>query len=78
VLEFLGLRPWHLDKFVPRNRKAYAPIDPSLRARLSAVFAEPNARLARLLGRDFGWSSPGPEARTDDTELAAAHPSQGA
>lgn len=62
VLEFLGLRPWRLDKFVPRNRKAYAPIDPALRTRLAERFAEPNARLARLLGTDFGWRSVPSEA----------------
>jgi hypothetical protein len=58
VLGFLGLRPWQLNDFVPRNRGSYAPIDPALRARLEERFAEPNARLARLLGRDFDWPLP--------------------
>ncbi len=58
VLEFLGLRAWQPNDFVPRNRASYAPIDQTLRARLEERFAEPNARLARLLDRDFGWDSP--------------------
>lgn len=57
TLDFLGLRPWHLDDFTPRNRKPYTAIDPAVRALLEERFAQPNARLARLLGRDFGWES---------------------
>jgi hypothetical protein len=57
VLAFLGLRPWKLDDVVGRNRAQYQPIEPAIRAHLTARFAEPNARLARLLGRDFGWDS---------------------
>jgi hypothetical protein len=55
VLRFLGLRPWELSTYVRRNRASYAPIDPELRARLEERFAEPNARLARLLGSSFSW-----------------------
>jgi hypothetical protein len=61
VLEFLGLQPHTLDEFVRHNRPetpAPAPIAPELRARLQERFAEPNARLAALLGRDFGWDGP--------------------
>jgi hypothetical protein len=61
VLEFLGLRPHSLDAFVRHNRAetpTSAPIEPELRARLHERFAEPNARLAALLGRDFGWGDP--------------------
>jgi hypothetical protein len=57
VLGFLGLREWRLDDFTPRNRKPYAAIEPAARVLLEERFAEPNARLARLLGRDFGWGS---------------------
>jgi hypothetical protein len=57
VVAFLGLRPWLPRDFVHRNLGSYAPIDPTLRARLEEYFAEPNARLARLLGRDFAWGS---------------------
>jgi Sulfotransferase domain len=62
VLAFLGLRPHRPDNFRHRNRASYAPIDPKLRARLEERLAEPNARLARLLGRDFGWGSSAPAA----------------
>jgi hypothetical protein len=58
VLDFLGLRTW-----TPRNFGAVsdwtppAPLDPALRAQLDERFAEPNAQLAHLLGRDLGWRS---------------------
>jgi hypothetical protein len=58
VFEFIGLRPWDGLEFKRRNIGSYAPIEPEVRARLEARFAEPNARLARLLGRDLGWDSP--------------------
>jgi Sulfotransferase domain len=57
VVDFLGVERWEPESFVLRNRASYAPIDPDLRARLEEHFAEPNARLARLLGRDFGWTA---------------------
>jgi hypothetical protein len=62
VFEFLGLRPWGVRDYEPRNVGAYAAIDPEVRARLEQRFAEPNAHLARLLGRDFAWdaTTPGP------------------
>jgi hypothetical protein len=55
VLRFAGVRRATTRTFRPRNVGSYAPLDPVLRARLEERFAEPNARLARLLGRDFGW-----------------------
>jgi hypothetical protein len=55
VLEFLGVRPWHFEKVVHKNNASYPPIDPAVRAKLEALYAEPNARLEQLLGRDFGW-----------------------
>jgi hypothetical protein len=55
VLDFLGLRPWDLGDFPLHNRVAYPPIDPELRRMLEERFREPNARLERLLDRDFGW-----------------------
>jgi hypothetical protein len=69
TLAFLGVRPWQPDDFEPRNRKSYAPIDPALRARLEERFAEPNERLARLLGRDFGWGSARGGPAKDAAEL---------
>jgi Sulfotransferase domain len=68
VFEFVGLRPWKVRDYEPRNTAAYAPIDPDLRARLEERFAEPNARLARLLGQDFGWGPPGSAPATNGDE----------
>ena len=62
VFDFLGLRPWDVRDYEPRNVGAYAPIAPEVRARLEQRFAEPNARLARLLGRDFDWEPAGTTA----------------
>lgn len=70
IVAFLGLRPWQPAEFPPRNRASYAPIDPALRARLEERFAEPNAHLARLLARDFGWASASRAA--EDVETASA------
>jgi hypothetical protein len=61
VFEFLGVRRWNVRDYEPQNIGRYAPIDPELRARLENRFAEPNARLARLLGWDSSWSSPATE-----------------
>jgi hypothetical protein len=68
VFEFLGLRPWTVVDYEPRNIGSYAPIDPELRARLEERFAEPNARLARLLGRDFNWGPSGSGPASKDVE----------
>jgi hypothetical protein len=57
TLDFLGLQAWKPPGYEPRNPSADAPLDPALRARLEERFAEPNARLAELLGRDLSWSS---------------------
>lgn len=55
VLAFLGLPPCGLKEAPLFNRLPYTAIEPALRARLEERFAEPNARLARLLDQDFGW-----------------------
>lgn len=78
VLSFLELRPWELRHFVRRNRGSYAPIDPAFRARLEQRFAEPNARLARLLNRDLGWGPAVSPAVTDRVGIAPAQEPQGA
>jgi hypothetical protein len=57
TLDFLGLPPWELSGYEPRNPTADDLLDPALRAQLEERFAEPNAHLARLLGRDLGWGS---------------------
>jgi Sulfotransferase domain len=55
TLDFLGLPPWELSGYEPRNPTSDDPLHPALRARLEERYVEPNARLASLLGRDFGW-----------------------
>jgi hypothetical protein len=55
VVEFLGVRHRHGSQLPHRNKASYAPIDAALRADLEERYAEPNARLAELLGRDFAW-----------------------
>jgi hypothetical protein len=57
TLDFLWLRAWQPPDFEPRNPTSDPPLDPALRSRLEERFAEPNARLARLLGREMGWTS---------------------
>lgn len=57
TLDFLGLPQWQPDRFENRNPSPAGRLRPALRARLEARFAEPNERLARLLGRDLGWGS---------------------
>jgi hypothetical protein len=58
VLRFLGVREWQPTDFIARNRGTYAPIDPELRAQLEERLAEPNARLAALLGWERTWDRP--------------------
>jgi hypothetical protein len=70
VVDFLELERWKPDSIVLRNRASYAPIGPVLRAHLEKYFAESNLRLARLLGRDFGWTTPA-GAETAPEPLAA-------
>jgi Sulfotransferase domain len=55
VLEFLGRPPHGLASFPRVYRQSYGEMRPETRRRLAAEFAEPNARLCELLGRDFGW-----------------------
>ena len=64
VLGFLGLREWQLDDFPEHNKKPYSAIEPDVRARLEERYAEPNERLERLLGRQFGWAE---SARSSST-----------
>jgi hypothetical protein len=56
VLEFLGLEPFTPADFATQNANVYRePIPQAARARLAAVFAEPNRRLEAFVGRSFGW-----------------------
>ena len=58
VLRFVGLRDWTLKNLEARNRQSYAPMDPDTRQRLEEHYAEPNARLAELLGWPEAWGAP--------------------
>jgi hypothetical protein len=55
VLQFLGVAPHELAAYPRIFEREYAPMQPATRARLEASFAEPNRRLAELLGRDLDW-----------------------
>jgi lipopolysaccharide transport system ATP-binding protein len=75
VLSFIGLHSWRPQEFAPRNRATYAPIDPQTRARLEQRFAEPNARLFELLGREFAWGQPASaETRAGTGEAVSPRP----
>jgi sulfotransferase family protein len=71
VVAFLGLESLPPKRFQGSNWMDAAPIDAALRARLDERFAEPNARLAGLLGGDFGWGAT--DVAADDE---GAHPSR--
>jgi hypothetical protein len=55
VLDFLGTEAQDLDSYPRIFDRDYADMDPATRARLEELFAEPNRRLAALLGRDLPW-----------------------
>ena len=55
VLEFLGARPHRLDSYPRVFERRYEPMRPATRVALVEEFAEPNARLYELLGRDLDW-----------------------
>jgi hypothetical protein len=55
VLEFLGAPPHELDAYPRIFTREYSSMDAETRAGLADRFAEPNARLYALLGRDLGW-----------------------
>jgi hypothetical protein len=56
VLDFLGAPPHELREHPRIFSREYEPLDPATRAALAARYAEPNRRLAALLGRDPGWT----------------------
>ena len=55
VLEFLGAPDHELKGYPQIYGQEYPDMDPEIRSRLAAYFAEPNRRLYELLGRNFGW-----------------------
>ena len=62
VLDFLGVRPFELGEEKVANRASYEPMRADTRAELERRYAEPNARLVELLGRDFEWAAEGETA----------------
>jgi Sulfotransferase domain len=57
VLDFLGAASHDLRQYPRVYEQEYAAMRPETRRRLAEHFAEPNARLYELLGRDLGWSA---------------------
>ena len=57
VVAFLGIESRPPKRFRRTNWMAPTPLDAALTAQLEERFAESNARLAQLLGRDFAWST---------------------
>ena len=62
VLDFLGVRPLELHGDAVANQGSYAPMPSETRAELESRYAEPNARLVELLGRNFEWTAQGETA----------------
>jgi hypothetical protein len=56
VQEFLGLEPQAPRDVAPVNARSYAGLDEGIRTHLADRYAEPDRRLAELLGRDLPWS----------------------
>jgi len=57
VLAFLGVAPHELGSYPRIFERVYEPMSRETRAMLDATFAEPNRRLAGLLGREPGWAA---------------------
>lgn len=55
VCAFLGLRPWAPAQPEHMNARSYARLEPALRERLGARFAEDRARLQQLTGIGRDW-----------------------
>jgi hypothetical protein len=55
VLDFLSVAPHRLASYPRIFEREYGPMRPETRERLAARFAEPNRRLAELLGRELPW-----------------------
>jgi hypothetical protein len=70
VLDFLGVRPLELLGDTVANQGSYEPMRPETRAELESRYAEPNARLALLLGWPQAWGVPA--AHRDELHLDGA------
>lgn len=55
VLEFLDLPPHTLESYPRLNTREYGSMEARTRDRLRDYYAEPDRRLAELLGREPGW-----------------------
>lgn len=55
VLEFVGLPPYDLGDYAVYNDRRSAPMDPAIRAELTAYFRPFNAALADRLDMTFDW-----------------------
>jgi hypothetical protein len=55
TLDFLGVGERELESYPRIFERDYGEMDPGTRARLVREFAEPNRRLAGLLGRELPW-----------------------
>ena len=55
VLDFLGVDVRELDAYPRIFEREYGGMDPATRTRLEGEFAQPNRRLAELLGREPPW-----------------------
>ncbi|TML26168.1 MAG: sulfotransferase domain-containing protein [Actinobacteria bacterium] len=55
VLDFLGVDVLELDAYPRIFEREYGGMDPATRTRLEGEFAQPNRRLAELLGREPPW-----------------------
>jgi Sulfotransferase domain len=58
VLAFLDAAPFELPAYPRVFTRDYPPMAAETRARLAQRFAQPNRRLAKLLGRELDWSGP--------------------
>jgi hypothetical protein len=60
TLEFLDLDFFDVGPMKAHNVGNYGSnVEPSIIRYLSGIYADPNRRLAELLGRDFAWDQPG-------------------
>ncbi len=55
VLDFLGAPPHALREHPRIFSREYEPLEPAARRALAERYAEPNRRLAELLGRELPW-----------------------
>ena len=58
IADFLGVPPWRAGEYRLRGVQGEEPLAPELTERLARNFAEPNARLEKLLERTLDWIRP--------------------